>query len=129
MAMPDRTGGCEDQRRLLQAVVVCAAAWCVGPALVAAEQNPAATPVKKLIQLGGDGPDTVFFRQHIGEIEKPPFDGCVFHVRARDSQGKQDNFTWLCWDRRAFSAAELEPALDDLRATTFRRLATKKRRS
>jgi hypothetical protein len=54
-------------------------------------------------------------------MEAAPFDGCVFHVMTSDPQGKRDNFTWLCWGRRAFTEAELKPALDDLRATTFRR--------
>ena len=33
-------------------------------------------------------------------------------------RGQAENFTWLCWGRRAFSEAELKPALDDLKATT-----------
>ena len=78
-------------------------------------------PVKKLIEFGWDEPDTAFLRRHIEEIERTPFDGCVFRVLATDARGKQDNFTWLAWGRRAFSATELEPARDDLGATTFRR--------
>ena len=78
-------------------------------------------PIKKLIEFGWDEPDTAFLRRHVAEMEKTPFDGCVFHVMSADPQGRRENFTWLCWGGRAFTEAELEPALDDLRATTFRR--------
>src|SRR5580765_6044139 len=66
---------------------------------------------KKLIEFGWDEPDTSFIRQHIAEMEKTPFDGCVFHV----------NLTWNGWDTRSFTAEELQPALDDLKATKFTR--------
>jgi hypothetical protein len=74
-----------------------------------------------LIEFGWDEPDTSFLRQHITEMEKTPFDGCVFHVMSTDPQGKRENFTWLCWGKRAFTGAELEPALEDLKGTTTRR--------
>jgi hypothetical protein len=86
----------------------------------AEEQPPSTHPVKKLIEFGWDEPDTSFLRRHIAAMEATPFDGCVFHVLTRDSEGKAENFTWLCWGRRAFSEAELGPALDDLKATPFR---------
>ena len=76
---------------------------------------------KRLIEFGWDEPDTAFLRRHVAEMEKTPFDGCVFHVLSADPQGKRENFTWLCWGRRAFTEAELKPALDDLKATTARR--------
>jgi hypothetical protein len=77
--------------------------------------------VKKLIEFGWDEPDTSFLRQHIGAMEETPFDGCVFHVMSTTPQGGKENFTWLCWGKRSFSLAELEPARADLKATTFRR--------
>ena len=78
-------------------------------------------PLKRLIEFGWDEPDTKFLRQHIDEMEKAPFDGCVFHVMSADPQGKRENFTWLGWGQRAFTEAELKPAADDLKATPFRR--------
>lgn len=78
-------------------------------------------PVKRLIEFGWDEPDTAFLRRHVAAMEKSPFDGCVFHVMAADPQGRRENFTWLCWGRRAFTEAELKPARDDLKATTVRR--------
>src|SRR5262249_33256452 len=68
-------------------------------------------------------PDTAFLRQHIAMMEQTPFDGCVFHVVATGPQGARENFTWLGWGRRAFSLAEMEPALADLKATPFRRFS------
>jgi hypothetical protein len=78
-------------------------------------------PTKKLIEFGWDEPDASFLRKHRSAIEATPFDGCVFHVVATDSQGRQENFAWLGWGRRSFTAAELQPALDDLKATPFTR--------
>ena len=90
---------------------------------VARADDPVAPkpPIKKLIEFGWDEPETAFLRQHIAEMEKTPFDGCVFHIMSADPQGRRENLTWLGWGGRAFTEAELEPARDDLRATTFRR--------
>jgi hypothetical protein len=76
---------------------------------------------KKLIEFGWDEPDASFLRRHLDTVERAPFDGCVYHIVATDSQEKSENFAWLCWGRRAFTDAELKPALDDLRATPLRR--------
>src|SRR4051812_14422862 len=88
---------------------------------LAPEEGEPKPPVKKLIEFGWDEPDTAFLRRHGAEMEETPFDGCVFHVLSADPQGRREDFTWLCWGRRAFAEAELEPALDDLKATTTRR--------
>ena len=102
-------------------------AWAIlllwAPAGGAAEDDRPAHPAaaKRLIEFGWDEPDTAFLRHHIAEMEQTPFDGCVFHVVATTAQGGKENFTWLCWSRRAFTAVELEPALADLKATQFRR--------
>src|SRR3954447_6310727 len=80
-----------------------------------------AGPPKKLIEFGWDEPDTGFLRRHVTEIERTPFDGCVFHILATNGQGQRENFLWLGWGERAFTESELKPALDDLKATTFRR--------
>lgn len=78
-------------------------------------------PVKRLIEFGWDEPDTAFLRRHIEEMERTPFDGCVFHVLAGGPEGKPENVTWLGWGRRAFTESELKPALADLKATPRRR--------
>jgi hypothetical protein len=73
-------------------------------------------PPRRLIEFGWDEPDTAFLRQHLAEMERTPFDGCVFHANSRDADGKSGNFAWSCWGRRAFTEADLQGALDDLRA-------------
>lgn len=76
---------------------------------------------KKLIEFGWDEPDTGFLREHIAEMEKTPFDGCVFHATYPDAHGTPKLFMWEVWSKRAFTEAELKPAADDLKATRFRR--------
>ena len=76
---------------------------------------------KKVIEFGWDEPDTAFMREHITEMERTPFDGCVFHLLYAKPDGSSGNFTWECWGRRAFTEAELQPALDDLKATPWHR--------
>ena len=78
-------------------------------------------PRARLIEMGWDEPDTRFMREHIAAMERAPFDGCVFHVLYPQGGGKQGNFTWEFWGRRAFTRAELQPAIDDLKATPFRK--------
>jgi hypothetical protein len=120
--MLDRTKGRDSGRRMVGEILA-------GPLLVlllthashSEEQGPPDRPVKRLIEFGWDEPDTTFMRRHIAEMEETPFDGCVFHVLSSDPRGTRENFTWLCWGRRAFSEAELKTAADDLKATTVRR--------
>ncbi|MBI4605878.1 MAG: hypothetical protein HY721_28270 [Planctomycetes bacterium] len=89
------------------------------PAAPAGEE---AKPVlKKLIEFGWDEPDPAFLRQHLAEVEASPFDGCVYHVSYVRADGSTGNFTWECWGKKAFADADLQPALDDLKATPFRR--------
>jgi hypothetical protein len=76
---------------------------------------------KKLIEFGWDEPDPAFMRGHVTGMERTPFDGCVFHINYSKPGGGQANFTWECWGKRTFTEAELKPALDDLKATRFRR--------
>ncbi len=85
------------------------------------EAGEAVRPVKRLIEFGWDEPDTEFIRGHIAEMERTPFDGCVFHVNATSALGVKENFAWLAWGRHGFSEDELKPAVADLRATRFRR--------
>jgi hypothetical protein len=76
----------------------------------------ATSRAKSLIEFGWDEPDTAFLRQEREQLEQTPFDGCVFHVATRGAAGVPENFTWLCWGRRRFSQADLEPAFADLAA-------------
>src|SRR5262245_12691851 len=79
---------------------------------------------KKLIEFGWDEPTTAFMRAHIAEMEKTPFDGCVFHVRFANLKGKPGeggDFDWSCWGDRKFTRDELQASLDDLKATQFKR--------
>jgi hypothetical protein len=72
---------------------------------------------KRLIEFGWDEPDTGFLRKHQVELERSPFDGCVFHVVARGAAGgKLENFTWLGWGTRRFERAEVRQAEEDLAA-------------
>ena len=76
---------------------------------------------KKLIEFGWDEPDTAFLRRHIEQMEQTPFDGVVFRAAATTPEGKPADFLWEAWGRRAFTEADLAPALADLRAMRFRR--------
>jgi hypothetical protein len=76
---------------------------------------------KHLIEFGWDEPTTGFLRSHIAEMETTPFDGCVFVAHANTADGKDAQFHSECWGRRAFTESELQPALDDLKATPFKR--------
>jgi len=77
-------------------------------------------PRKKLIEWGWDEPDTAFLRANIREMEKTPFDGCVFSVRYGPG-GQGGSFTWEFWGRRRFERHDLADAFADLRATRLRR--------
>src|SRR4051794_378349 len=95
-----------------------------GAAPGAGEKDGPGKPRKKLIEFGWDEPDTAFLRRHIAEMERTPFDGCVFHPTATGPGGKREDFIWQCWSNRAFTRAELQPALDDLKATPLRRFTS-----
>jgi hypothetical protein len=82
---------------------------------------PGSSRQKKLVEFGWDEPDTAFLRKHIAEMERTPFDGCVFHVNAAKSGGGAGSFTWECWGKRAFKEEELRAALEDLKAAPIQR--------
>jgi hypothetical protein len=88
------------------------------PALCATApgQGPGPAEAAKLIEFGWDEPDTAFMRQHLREMEKTPFDGCVFHLNYPRPDGSTGNFTWECWSTRTFTREELWHAVEDLRA-------------
>ncbi len=73
-------------------------------------------PRKALIEFGWDEPDTGFLRAHLAEMERTPFDGCVFHVDARPRDGKPSSLTWGAWGRTTFAEADVRPARDDLKS-------------
>ena len=56
----------------------------------AAREAPAGAggPARKLIEFGWDEPDTSFLRGHLAELERTPFDGCVFHADAQARPGR-----------------------------------------
>jgi hypothetical protein len=92
----------------------------LAPSAARSEGSRPSLKGKKLIEFGWDEPDTAFMRRHATEMEATPFDGCVFHVNY-SKPGGSGNFAWECWGPRAFTAAELKPALDDLQATHLRK--------
>ncbi len=77
---------------------------------------------KKVIEFGWDMPDTAFMRQHIAEMEKRPFDGCVFRVMYRKSDGRIGSLMSEAWGREKLTEAQLAPAIDDLKHTHSDRL-------
>jgi len=89
--------------------------------IFAASGSAAGEGEKKVIEFGWDEPGTEFMREHVDEMETAPFDGCVFHVDYRKADGAKGSFTWECWGNRAFTYDELKPAVEDLKATRFRR--------
>lgn len=70
---------------------------------------------KKLLEFGWDEPDTAFLRAHLTEMQRSPFDGCVFHADYHRPDGTQGSFTWQCWGTNAFVQGDLASAFLDLR--------------
>ena len=71
---------------------------------------------KKLVEFGWDEPDTAFLRAHIAEMQRSPFDGCVFHADYHRPDGTQGSFSWQCWGTNAFVQGDLAGAFLDLQA-------------
>jgi hypothetical protein len=100
------------------AQILCGSALLAGLSLPA---QPARSSTKKLIEFGWDEPDTAFLRAHIRQMQRTPFDGCVFHVDYQKPDGAKGSFTWQCWGTQAFTEADLRGAFADLRAVGFGR--------
>jgi hypothetical protein len=100
---------------LIPCILICLASLLAGRASPQAAEKP--LPAKKLIEWGWDEPDTKFIRQNIERMEQFPFDGLVFHVNSSKGGG----LTWEMWGSRKFTPDEFKQAIDDLRATKFRR--------
>ncbi|HEY2588046.1 MAG TPA: hypothetical protein VGI81_20050 [Tepidisphaeraceae bacterium] len=99
--------------------VLIALVLTVCPAAPAADSG--GTKNKKLIEFGWDEPDTAYMRAHVAEMESTPFEGVVFDIKYL-KDGKADGpFISEAWGKRAFTAADLQSARDDLRATPFKR--------
>ena len=77
--------------------------------LAAVRAGAADSHAKKLIEFGWDEPDTGFMRAHISEMQRTPFDGCVFHADYAKTNGARGSFTWEAWGQQAFTPAELGP--------------------
>ncbi len=104
----------------MRAIRVHSCAFVVG-FCVATQLAVGGSPPKKLIEFGWDEPDTAFLRSHISEMQKTPFDGCVFHVNFEQPGGAKGSFTWDSWGTNAFTESDVAAALADLRATRFGR--------
>lgn len=74
-----------------------------------------------LIEFGWDEPSTSYVRQHIAEMERMPFDGVVLNAHYKDAEGKDQVLEWTGFGRVQIPWEALKPALDDLKATRFRR--------
>jgi len=79
--------------------------------LAAVRAGAADRHAKKLIEFGWDEPDTGFMRAHISEMQRTPFDGCVFHADYAKTNGARGSFTWEAWGQQAFTPAELAQRL------------------
>jgi hypothetical protein len=88
--------------------------------LVFSSISIAQQPVRKKLIGWSNEPDTRFMREHVAEMEATPFDGCVFRLDVKDPNATTQ-FSWHVWSKRTFTEAELQPALDDLKATPFKR--------
>jgi hypothetical protein len=88
-------------------------------AVVASAQT---RPTKKLIEFGWDMPDTAFMRQHFADMDKLPFDGCVFRVMYLRPDGKLASFMNEAWGRVKLTDAQIARAIDDLQHAPFKKV-------
>jgi len=92
-----------------------------GVAAFAAQGQPADLKGKKLIEFGWDEPDTTFLRTHLAEMQRKPFDGCVFHADYHKPDGTKGSFTWQGWGAQFFTEADLQSAFNNARAVRLGR--------
>jgi len=92
-----------------------------GLTVLAAHGQAAEFKDKKLIEFGWDEPGTAFLRTHISEMQRTPFDGCVFHADYQRTNGVKGSFTWESWGTQSFTEADLQSAFNDLRAVRLGR--------
>ena len=103
--------------------VICCCCILLAASLAAGQATTPTTTSssKKLIEFGWDEPNAAYMRKHIASMERSPFDGCVFHLTFMDEQGKPQRFSNHVWGQRTLTASDIQPALDDLKATPFTR--------
>lgn len=77
---------------------------------------------KKLIEFGGDAPDTSLLAARIRDMENTPFDGCVFQLTSDSPRGRERraDFSWEGWGSRAFTKREMQQVVNDLKSTEFK---------
>jgi hypothetical protein len=92
---------------------------CLALAGWSAHTEAATAGSKRLIEFGWDEPGTGFMRTNIAQMERTPFDGCVFHADYRKPDGAKGSFTWQSWGTQTFTESDLQEAFDDLRSTRF----------
>ncbi len=110
------------QRRWSCLFVVCAVvasqpSWAAedGPLALSWSHRDGSRP-RKLIEFGWDEPDLAFLLRNRAEMERSPFDGCVFHVNTSVPGKQPESLTWLGWGRREFKLEEFQVLLKDLAA-------------
>ncbi len=110
----------------MRALTTCS--LLVAGVLGAGAADPSSSPPagsvagKKVIEFGWDEPDTAFMRKHAAQMDTTPFDGCVYHIRCLQPDGKDSDFLWSCWGKQAFTTQQIQHAINDLKATRFKRL-------
>ena len=92
-----------------------------GLAAFATQAQPADLKGKKLIEFGWDEPGSAFLRTHIAELQRTPFDGCVFHADYLKTNGAKGSFTWESWGRQVFTETDLRGAFNDARSVRLGR--------
>lgn len=75
---------------------------------------------KRLIEWGGDSPNTRQFREQIATLEKSPFDGTVITAIGKEGD-KTIDLAWQSFSGQAFRRESFADAVNDLRATERRR--------
>jgi hypothetical protein len=89
-----------------------------------AQTTQLTTSGKKLIAYGWDWPNTAFVRAHIADMEKRPFDGVVIGVsKSADPEYHNNTLGIAAWGHTRIVPADYEHAIDDLRATKFKKFA------
>ncbi len=82
----------------------------------------ATTRGKKLIDYGWGSPDTAYYRAHLKDLEKIPFDGLVLSVMKLKGNDPPDNMGWCAFGAGVkFTAEDCQHAIDDLKASKSKR--------
>ncbi len=89
---------------------------------------PAVEPNKKVIVWGWDSPNTAYLRKHIRDMERLPFDGVAIRVtKSREPIAEprdgltQQTLGWLAFGGSRFQPEDYQHAVDDLKATKFKK--------